>query len=419
VAALHQGRLLIFEDDPRVGNMIRMIAAASGFDAHVVTHAERFFAEVDSWQPTHIALDLVMPDMDGVQVLGELGKRGCTAEIIITSGMGSRVLDAAGRSASEHGLRVVGVLAKPFSAAALRALLRARTPGDLSVPSAGRRSDGSPAPHAVTAEELRFALENGQLRVYYQPKISCAHGHLAGFEALVRWQQPQRGLIMPDQFVPFAETHALIDALTEEVLAQALVWFGTRFPDGRPGSGISLSINLSAASLLDGEMVERILGYCRRSAISPERLIFEVTETSAMANPIGALDMLTRMRVQGFELSIDDFGTGYSSMLQLVRMPFSEIKVDKSFVMSALESVESRAVVKSIIDLGRSLGLKSAAEGVEDASTLDLLRDMGCNFAQGYFIGRPMDSEAVDGWITAKGLAAADPKSHPGGAGTT
>ena len=419
MAALHQGRLLIFDDDPRVGNMIRMIAAASGYEARVVAHAERFFAEIDSWQPTHIALDLVMPEMDGVQVLGELGRRQCTADIIITSGIGSRVLDAAGRSASEHGLHVVGVLAKPFSAAALRGLLRARTADDSSVPVTDRQPDGSPDAHTVTAADLKFALENGQLRVYYQPKISCAQGGLAGFEALVRWEQPERGLIMPDQFVPFAETHALIDALTEEVLGQALTWFGARFPGEPSGAGVSLSINLSAASLRDGALVQRILGYCRRNRIPPERLIFEVTETSAMANPVVALDMLTRMRVQGFELSIDDFGTGYSSMLQLVRMPFSEIKVDKSFVMSALESVESRAVVKSIIDLGRSLGLKSAAEGVEDARTLDLLRDMGCNFAQGYFIGRPMGSEGVDGWIAGRGAAPADPESPPVGTGST
>jgi EAL domain-containing protein (putative c-di-GMP-specific phosphodiesterase class I) len=121
-----------------------------------------------------------------------------------------------------------------------------------------------------------------------------------------------------------------------------------------------------------------------------------------MKNSITSLDMLTRMRMKGFQLSIDDFGTGYSSMLELVPMPISEIKVDKSFVISATRSAESRAVVKSIVDLGRSLGLKSAAEGVENAETLELLKQLGCNFAQGYWIGRPMEGNAIPGWMSSK-----------------
>jgi EAL domain-containing protein (putative c-di-GMP-specific phosphodiesterase class I) len=122
-----------------------------------------------------------------------------------------------------------------------------------------------------------------------------------------------------------------------------------------------------------------------------------------MESPVAGLDMLTRLRMNGFQLSIDDFGTGYSSMLRLVRMPFTEIKVDKSFVISATRSVESRAVVRSIVDLGRSLGLKSAAEGVEDALTLEVLQQMGCDFAQGYWIGRPMEADAIPAWIASRG----------------
>lgn len=402
MASLVGGRLLIFEDDPSVGSMIRMIAVANGFDARVVGHSERFFAELDSWQPTHIALDLVMPDMDGVQVLEALGRRKCSADIIITSGMGNRVLDAAKRSASEHGLRVIGVLAKPFAAVALRALLWPTSSAETFAPHHFGTEIVSMGAFTATEAELRLAIESGHICVHYQPKISCIHGRLAGFEALARWEHPEHGLVMPDQFVPFAEVHGLIDALTDEVLEQSLTWFGAQLFDGPLGPEVSLSINLSAASLQDRDFLDRIIGCCRRSLVPPERLVFEVTETSAMRNPIAALDMLTRMRVQGFELSIDDFGTGYSSMLQLVRMPFSEIKVDKSFTMSAMSSLESRTVVKSIVDLGRSLGLKSAAEGVEDASTLTLLRDLGCDFAQGFFIGRPMDRDAVAGWIAGR-----------------
>jgi EAL domain-containing protein (putative c-di-GMP-specific phosphodiesterase class I)/ActR/RegA family two-component response regulator len=419
MGAQYRGRMLILEDDPGVGNVIRMIATACGLESHVVAQPETFFATVDAWQPDYIALDLVMPDMDGVQVLGELGRRLCAADIIITSGMGSRVLDAAGRSAQEHGLKVIGLLAKPFSATALRDLLEPKNPrpraGVERTPDAvtGAAVTGAavtdPAVKgpaltgpALTVRNFRAALESKHFRVHYQPKIDCADGGLAGFEALVRWARPNGVLIMPGEFVSFAETHGLINELTDAVLEQALLWFGD-WLERHPGeSGVSLSINISATSLQDGTLVDRIARYCEQSVIPPERLIFEITETSAMRNPVVALAMLTRMRVKGFQLSIDDFGTGYSSMLQLVRMPFSEVKVDKSFVMSAIESAESRAVIKSIVDLGRSLGLKSAAEGVENAETFDLLRELGCDFAQGYWIARPMSGGDVAAWIAAR-----------------
>jgi EAL domain-containing protein (putative c-di-GMP-specific phosphodiesterase class I)/FixJ family two-component response regulator len=402
VASTAEGRLLILEDDASVGKMIRMIAVAAGFEVRLAANSDAFFAEFDLWQPTHIALDLVMPDMDGVQVLEALGRRHCAADIIITSGMGSRVLDAAKRSANEHGLHVVGLLAKPFPAAALRALLIAKLPAETPILKHAETAGSSVDRATVTDASLRAAIGNGHIAVEYQPKVTCFDGRLAGFEALARWKHPQIGLIMPDHFVPFAEVHGLIDALTDEVLEQSLSWFGAQSFDDARNPRISLSINLSAASLQDGAFLDRIIGCCRRSGVLPDRVIFEVTETSAMQNPIAALDMLTRMRMQGFELSIDDFGTGYSSMLQLVRLPFSEIKIDKSFTMSAISSPESRAVVKSIVDLGRSLGLKSAAEGVEDAPTLALLRDIGCDFAQGYFIGIPMGGEALAGWIAGR-----------------
>jgi EAL domain-containing protein (putative c-di-GMP-specific phosphodiesterase class I) len=400
------GRVLILEDDPDVGRAIRMVATGSGHQARVVSQPAQFFSALEEWQPTHIALDLVMPEMDGIQILAELRARKCTVAIIITSGMGTRVLDAAGRGAREHGLNIVGLLAKPFAPAALRALL-ATPPGWTGKGSA----DDFATPTELSETEFRLALENKELTVHYQPKIDCTDGRLVGFEALVRWPRSHGRLTMPDQFVPFAEKHALIDELTLVVLDQALAWFFPQFEDAqaasyiapvRGHSDISLSINLSASSLHDMRLLDRITDACLKHRVPAAKLIFELTETSAMESPIAALDMLTRMRVRGFQLSIDDFGMGYSSMRQLVRMPFTEIKVDKSFVISAAHSSESRAVVKSIVDLGRSLGLKSVAEGVEDAGTLTLLQQLGCDFAQGYWIGRPMAGDAVTGWIAGR-----------------
>jgi EAL domain-containing protein (putative c-di-GMP-specific phosphodiesterase class I)/FixJ family two-component response regulator len=406
-------RLLVLDDDPNIGRAIQVIAEAAGSQALFTTDIKAFFRAVTDWRPTHVAIDLVMPEMDGVEVLSKLAERKCAAKIIITSGVGSRVLDAAYRSGIERGLNIAGVLAKPFPPRALRALL-------FDAPAETSETTFKSAPHSnstdsfeVTKQELRRALDLNELYLAYQPQIVCASGHLAGFEALVRWMHPGHGIIMPDQFIPFAESHGFIDELTDQVLAQSIGWLANWFPE----SQLSIAVNMSARSaslqlqsangtprhLQNISMVERIRALCDSKCLDRSKVILELTETSAMEEPKESLNFLTRLRMNGFQLSIDDFGTGYSSMVQLVRLPFSEIKVDKSFVMTATRSQESRAVVKSIIDLGHSLELRVVAEGVEDADTLRYLQDVGCDLAQGYFIGRPMAGDAALEWAAREG----------------
>ncbi len=406
-------RLLILDDDPLTGQTIQRIAEFAGLEVHFTTEPIEFFRILGEWNPTHIALDLIMPEMDGVQVITELARRRCQARIIITSGVGSRVLDAAGRSAAEHGLNIAGVLSKPFSPDSLRRLL-AETPdsnqANDSATSVPAMRNATSRQFEVTETELRRALDNGEFYLVYQPKVECATGVLAGFEALVRWAHPNQGLIPPDRFIPVAEASGLIGALTDQVLSQGLTWFAP-LCHAASNSGVlpnqdliltlnlTLSVNISAKTLNDAQLIEKVSERCRILGIKPARLIFELTETSAMDDPVASLDRLTRLRMRGFNLSIDDFGTGFSSMLQLVRLPFSEIKVDKSFVMTAQQSQESRTVIKSIVDLGHSLGLQATAEGVEDSATLDYLRQIGCDLAQGYFIARPMPGDAVPEWL--------------------
>jgi EAL domain-containing protein (putative c-di-GMP-specific phosphodiesterase class I)/ActR/RegA family two-component response regulator len=403
-------RLLILDDDPMVGDMIQRIAQLAGLDTRFTLSHTEFFHIFDHWQPTHIALDLVMPEMDGVQVMAQLAQLSCRARIIITSGVGSRVLDAAGRAAVEHGLDIAGVLAKPFSPAHLRNLLK-EGPASFSVsqaaaspPAVSRQPPWPPLDKAT----FQQAIDQGQFFMVYQPKILCKTETLAGFEALVRWQHPERGLLPPMQFIPLAESWGLVDALTEQVIEQSLHWFASPCLKGRiplaalPYSQLKLSVNISAKTLGNGALFERVRQQCQALCINPEQLIFELTETSAMDDPVASLDLLTRLRMMGFHLSIDDFGTGFSSMLQLVRLPFSEIKVDKSFVMTAMQSQESKTVVKFIVDLGHSLGLRCTAEGVENCETLRYLQAIGCDLAQGYHIARPMAPEALWQWFAAR-----------------
>lgn len=405
-------RLLILDDDPLIGQTIQRIAEFAGLGVRFTTDPEEFFRFVDQWQPSHIALDLVMPEMDGVQVMTRLAERGCRARIVLTSGVGSRVLDAAGRSAAEHGLAIAGVLSKPFSSVALRnLLLHSPDEEQASAPRPLVNAAQTGQPVAATREMLSQALEEGALYPVYQPRVECRTGQLSGFEVLARWRHAEHGFIQPDRFIKLAENAGLIDNVSEQIFSQALQWFAAEFAHGSGGQNgeavdnrkpVTLSLNLSARSLTDSRLTERLAQWCTALKVRPDQVILELTETSAMDDPISSLNLLTRLRMQGFHLSIDDFGTGYSSMLQLVRLPFSEIKIDKSFVSTAMQSQESRAVVRSVVTLGQSLGLRSTAEGVEDGRTLDYLRDIGCDLAQGYYVGRPMRGEDVAEWTRSR-----------------
>lgn len=399
-------RILILDDDEAVGQTLQWVAESLGCEAEFTTHPSDFFARLDVSNPDVITLDLAMPGLDGVEVMRLLAQRHCRARIVISSGMGARVLDAARRSAAEHGLSIAGVLPKPISREALRILLGTEDDRAPS-PSVEQHCDGcattAPAaaePLVLTRADLEAALERREFVMAYQPKIHCRSGATAGFEALVRWPHPVHGLIMPDAFIPLAEQTGLIDALTTQIVDQSLAWFSAAFSE----SGVTLSLNLSAKSLVDLQLADKLSTACRRLQLPAERIVLEVTESSAMVDPVLSLDLLTSLRVKGFQLSIDDFGTGYSSMVQLVRMPFSEIKVDKSFVFSARQSQESRSVIKSIIDLGHSLGLVVVAEGVEDQETLDYLNSVGCDLAQGYLIARPMSGDAARMWTQERRL---------------
>lgn len=391
-------RLLILDDDPSVGQTIELIAKAAGLETRFTSSPDTFFRLVDEWQPDHLAIDLVMPDMDGVEVLARLAKRSCPARIIVTSGVDHRVLDAAGRSATERGLNIVGVLPKPFMPSALRRMFATPSASGVSPEAFAPRQPGQAMAaggnYLIQPHDIQAGLDGNQFFPVYQPKISCFSGQLVGFEALMRWRHPQLGMVPPDKFIGCAENSGLVDALTQRMFDLSLEWFAQYYGS----TSVRLAINISARSRLDDVFVEDIIGRCRKCGLAPGQLIFELTETSAMEDPVASLDLLTRMRMKGIHLSIDDLGTGFSSLLQLVRLPFSELKVDKSFVITASQSSESRQVVQAIVGLGQSLGIQSTAEGVEDRETLQFLRDIGCNFAQGFYIARPMPADEAARW---------------------
>ncbi|MEX0739501.1 MAG: EAL domain-containing response regulator [Pseudohongiella sp.] len=383
------GRLLVLDDDVGVSATICAIADRAGFETRSTTRAEEFFQLVADWQPSHLIVDLVMPDVDGVETLHRLALSGHQGIVIVTSGLGGRVLEAASRAAAENGLRVSGVLPKPFTPARLRSLLHHEPE------NSKRKPGGSDEPAPVSAEMLAAALAQKQLCVHYQPKITCATEKVVGFESLVRWQHPERGMIFPDQFISLAERHGHIAELTRQVFDISLAWFAANFLS----SDLKLAINMSPIVLADAQFPAWIQQACTRYGVAPSQITLEITETSSMENPVAMLEYLTQFRIKGFNLSIDDFGVGYSSLVQLARLPFSEMKIDKMFVMSAATSIESQKIAAAVIGLADALNLNVTAEGVEDAWTLEFLRDLGCTHAQGYFIARPMPPESALVWL--------------------
>lgn len=400
-------RVLLLDDDEPIAKTLQSMLTRLGYTVRWTGDHLEFFKQVSEWSPQFIFIDLVMPKMDGVEVIEKLAEYDTQAKIVITSGAHPRVLDAAKRSAIEHGLGIVGVLRKPFKSDTLRRLLD--VPGASDSGFANSSSTGIVS--KLEVDDLEQALKRNEIYIVVQPKVYCENQNLAGFEVLARWDHKEHGAISPEVFIELAEKNGLIDSLTEQVVSKALHWLAEvpeRIVLEPELSGMStqlsnliLSINISALSLTNKDLFLEIGNLCETLNIRTNRIILELTETSAMENPLASLDILTRLRVQGFMVSLDDFGTGYSSMKQLVRLPFSEIKVDKSFVISSLSNVESMTIMRSIIELGRSLGLSTTAEGVESAEIMKILKDLGCELGQGFYISKPLTLEAIDAWIVA------------------
>ncbi|HJV60520.1 MAG TPA: EAL domain-containing protein [Albitalea sp.] len=245
--------------------------------------------------------------------------------------------------------------------------------------------------------ELRQALGEGQLRLYLQPKLALDSGNVVGAETLVRWQHPQRGLVPPMQFIPFAEQTGFIRTITLWVFEEAARHWRMLHAEG---TNITLSVNLSTRDLLDPELPQKFDMLLVKHRVPAEGFCLEITESAIMDDPQRAQATLERLSALGFKLSIDDFGTGYSSLAYLKRLPVDELKIDKSFVLSMESDADDAKIVRSTIDLAHNLGLTVVAEGVENATVWSMLRELNCDQAQGFHMGRPMAATEFTTWST-------------------
>lgn len=339
-----------------------------------------------------VLTDLEMPGMDGIELTCQLQERRLTENLIVISARDPRLLEIIENMACEdESIGLLGTLLKPVQLEALTQLLG-------KADERGRSSGPAAPPQALASlEELAQALARDEFRPWFQPKVAISSGQLKGMEALARWHHPQRGVLSPAHFIETLEGHPLMAdftlALVQQVLQHILHWRQTGLPP------LTVSVNLSADNLADRGFIDRLTAQVMVSGVAPAALVWEVTETSVMRQLSQALTNMGRLRLMGFGLAMDDFGIGYSSMQQFARCPFTELKIDRAFVNGAAQWPNRYKVLKSALDLGQSLGVATVAEGVETLDDWKLLRDLGCDLAQGYLLSPPMPAEQLVGWM--------------------
>jgi len=339
---------------------------------------------------TIVILDLNMPNMDGLEFLQKLQETKFAGALLLVSGEDERVLQSAEALASSYDLWVLGHLNKPVQQEQLQKYLK-------QLDAQREKSLVGEKKYNYESARLKQAIESGELINFYQPKVLLDTGELVGVEALVRWEHPDDGLILPDNFIDLAEENELIDSIAQQVLRNALsdsnLW-------KESGINITVAVNISMYNLNTRDFISYLEKELLSSGISPQDLILEVTESKLMKDYSLVLDMLTRLRLRRVNLSIDDFGTGHSSMAQLRDLPFNELKIDRGFVHSACDNATLHGIFDGSIQLAKNLGIKTVAEGVENEADWGFLDGSGCDLAQGFFIGKPMRAQELSEWKT-------------------
>lgn len=390
-------KVLILEDDRELQHLLKLLLSRRGFTVFGASGLDGLERQVREHDPDVILLDLALVDCDGVEVMHRLVEYGTQAQIVVVSGFDERIQRSVVNVGRAYGLNVLGHVSKPLQPGALAELL-ATMPAGVAELTPGYQAGagaGSGRPE-ITPARLDAALDSDELFLVYQPKVEIATGRIRASEALVRWRWPDGTVIPPDAFIPLAERSKRIRRLTEHVVRQALeqmaAWRAR-------GWDISVAVNVSASLLGDREFPGAIGRLLADASVSARHLILEVTESSAMADARQTADTLTRLRIMGVRLSLDDVGTGYSSLVELHRIPFTELKIDKRFIMGCHEDRDALVIANAIVGMGHALGLRVVAEGVERPEHLALLADSGCDDAQGYHFSAPLPPQRFDRWF--------------------
>jgi len=383
--------LYILDDDEQYAELLTEVANNAGWKASHEQSPYQFFNKVIKPHAL-LVLDLNMPEMDGIEVIRKLADKNLHLLLVLISGFDTRVLHSAQQLAKAHNFKVIATLAKPVPIHEFIEVLE-QTSTNI------QHEKKAPAiKQDISSQELQHGLNEHQFILHYQPQVNMKTSKFEGVESLVRWKHPVRGLLYPDQFIPLAEKNKLIDQLTEEVITLAVEqnkkWKTEDF-------SIPISVNVSAQNITSLSLPEQLKELTDKHAVTPENITIEITESAVMKELTSSLDVLNRLRMKGFSLSIDDFGTGYSSLTHLYQAPFTELKIDQNFVSHMTSDAEALVIVKICIMLGKMLGMKLVAEGVETQEIWHDLKTLDCDIAQGYFIAKPMPANELLIWAKA------------------
>ncbi len=388
--------LLVVDDDPFVRSAIAvMLGNLTSKPVVVCASAQEALAALPNFTEAEpldaVICDLRMPQVDGVTFIRQLAEAQYRGAVIVVSVAEVRLRQSVERLARSLGLQVVASLAKPASSGQLASAL-------VRVQEGLRKSRGRTAPSHVlraprwTKDDLRLAIQDGGVRPYYQPKISLRTGQILGVEALSRWIHPELGVISPAAFLPMASQSGLMEELLLRGVEHATEVL-TAFPQ------LNVAVNLEASTACDDGAITRLMKLIQSRQISPDRLLFELTESDVDSDPRRMVEMLARLHLRGFRLAIDDFGTGRSTHQRIADIPFSELKIDRQFVREGVREEAARAVVESSVVLARRLKMTTCAEGVETAEELEFVRRAGCDCVQGYYFAPPLPFEELKAFI--------------------
>lgn len=385
---------LVAEDDPvqswALSVMLKKLGASKIIEVADGIEALAVFQD-SAREPIDIALiDLNMPNMDGMELIRHLAKGDYNASIILVTAHDRALLFSVETMTKAYGINLLGTIEKPPTPERLQDLLKqyANSPQ-------GQKKGRSSLP-AFSFNEVFDGIKAGQFEPFFQPKVELKTGYIKGAEAFARWRHPQHGILLPASFIPVLEQHGHLDLLNwlviEKAVAACRAWHDMEFP-------IAVSVNLSLSSLTQPSFTDRLTECVARHGIEPEYIILEITESSVLADDPQFWETLARLRMKGFGLSVDDYGTGNSNIQMLARIPFSELKIDRSFVAGAAENQALSIVLNSCLSLSRSLNRYSVAVGVENKQDWDFLQGMGCTCAQGYYIAKPLELAAFPAWM--------------------
>ena len=372
-------RLLVIDDDADICDFVSQVAKDLGYETATAIDYAQFKHLCTRIHPTVVIMDLAMPDKDGIEILRFLSAENSRTEVILMSGMEKKVLESARRLGEQHGLNMKGVLQKPIMIEELEEMLA--TPSHFA--------------DSITTHELNTAIADGQFVNHYQPKVCLRDGptsEIREVEALVRWLHPVHGLISPDRFLLAVEDAGLMLPMTRTVAANACRQIREWEKAGIPAC---VAVNIAPRLLTNLSLPDEIAAIAEQHGVHTSNLVIEITESGVMEDTARAMDILTRFRLKGFQLSLDDFGTGFSSLIHLYRMPFGELKIDQSFVREVSTNEEARVIVRATTEMAHNLNLTVCAEGVASENDLRFLSLTGCDKAQGYFIGRPIAGDQI------------------------